>query len=198
MKRVLQATANVLAIASLAATLAGCRREAGPELLQQAWKLTAARQVTEALPLVKTYLSWHPADASAHYVLGKCYLNRQDANTTLAKGEFETARHFFGKNHELGVLAREMTPDQFQSALHRETALALMRALYEGDGKGVPGKLLYPVLEEALRQTHEGLRFDPSSGFLQDMEKSLESMAQGSPSPTPTPRPPFKSTEITI
>jgi tetratricopeptide (TPR) repeat protein len=177
----------------LAAALAGCRREAGPEVLQQAWKFAAARMFDEALPLVKEYLVWHPEDAAAHYVLGNCYLHQKEVNTTLARGEFETAMRHFEKRRELGVLAAEMTAELFQSTLHRETALALMRALYEGNGKGIPANMMYPVLDQALQEVREGLRFDPSSGFLKDMESSLEELRQGRPAPTPLPEPADKA-----
>jgi hypothetical protein len=192
-------TETALTIAALlAAAFAGCRQEAGPEVLQQAWKLAAARQVNDALPLVKDYLARHPGDAAGHYVMGRCYLNRPDANTTLAKGEFETALYCFEKNRDLNVLAPGMTADQFQSALHREIALALMRALYEGDSQGVPGQLMYPVLDEALRQVREGLRFDPASGFLQDMERSLEALREGRPLPAPQPEQAARPGKMTI
>ncbi len=192
-------TGTVLAVtAVLAAALAGCRREAGPEVLQQAWKHAVERRVGEALPLAKDYLAGHPEDAAAHYVLGKCYLHRPDVNTTLAKGEFETALHYFGKTKNLGILAPEMTAELFQSALHRDIALALMRAIYEGGSRGLPGPVMYPVLDQALKHVHEGLRFDPSSGFLQEMSRSLEELRKGRPSPAPPPRPAEKPGEITI
>jgi len=85
-------------------------------------------------------------------------------------------------------LASEMTADQFQAAIHREIALALMRALYEGDGRGVPARLMLPTLDEALKQVREGLRFDPSSTFLREMAKSLEDLKEGNPSPAPMPK----------
>lgn len=186
----LHRTGMALAITGLlAAALTGCRREAGPEDLRQAWKLAAARQFDEALPLVKAYLGWHPENAAAHYVLGKCFLHQKEVNTTLAKGEFETAQLYFKKNPDLGVLAPEMTAALFQSALHRDIALALMRALYEGNGHGIPENMMFPVLDQALQHTREGLRFDPSSKFLQDMERSLDALRQGRPSPTPLPDP---------
>jgi hypothetical protein len=73
-----------------------------------------------------------------------------------------------------------------------------MRAIYEGSSQGLSGPVPSPVLEQALRHVREGLRLDPSSDFLQDMERSLEGLRQGSPSP---PTPPQKITapeEITI
>ncbi len=199
MSRRLQQTGTLLAVAALLAVVqTGCRREVGPEVLRQAWKNTSARRVDDALPLVKAYLSEHPEDAAAHYVLGQCYLHRPDVNTTLAKGEFETALHYFEKNRDLGIFAPEMTAALFQSALQRDMALALMRALYEGDGLGVPGPVMYPVLDQALQHVREGLRFDPTSGFLRDMEHSLEELRQGRPSPSPLPLPALKPGEITI
>jgi hypothetical protein len=182
----------------LAAALTGCRREAGIEVLRQAWNDAAARRVDAALPLAKDYLAARPEDAAAHYVLGKCYLHRQDANTTLAKGEFETALHYFEENGDLGVLAPEMTAVLFQSAIHRDIALALMRVLYEGDGQRFPGPVLYPVLDLALQHVSKGLGFDPSSAFLLDMQRSLESLRRGRPSPTPLPQQTKGAGEITI
>ena len=113
---------------------------------------------------MKEYLLAHPRDAAAHYVLGKCYLHRQDVNTTLAKGEFETALFCFDGNPDLGVLAPEMTPDQFRSAVHRDIALALMRAIYEGDGQGLPPSVMFPALDQALE--HVRNRPAPRSQLL--------------------------------
>ncbi len=194
----LRRTETLLMIAAmLAAALAGCRRDPGPEALRTAWTQIRARAFDEARPLIRAYLAWHPDDASAHYALGQCYLHQKDVNTTLAKGEFETAHHFFRKNGDLGVLPPEMTPEQFQSALHRDIALALMRALYEGDGRGIPGALMLSVLDDALGHAREGLRFDPSSEFLQEMERSLEALKRGEPSPGPLPDPEAEPQEIT-
>ncbi len=195
----LHRTGTVLAFtALLAAALTGCRREAGPEMLQQAWQHVGARRFDEALPLIKDYLGGHPGDAAGHYMLGNCYLHRPEVNTTLARGEFETALHCFGKNGGLGVLAPQMTAELFQSALHREIALTLMRALYEGSNQGMPGQTMQPVLMLALQHVREGLRLDPSSGFLRDMEQSLEALRQDCPSPTPFPLPSGNPENITI
>ena len=189
MSRRLRQTGLILAVSALlAAVPGGCRREPGTEVLRQAWKLVGTRQIDEAVPQAKEYLSWHPEDAAAHYVLGQCYLHRSEVNTTLAKGEFETALHYFEKNGDLGIFAPEMTAALFQSALHRDIALALMRAVYEADNRGLAKSALYSVLEQALRQVREGLRLDPSSGFLLDMEHSLEELRAGRSVPAPLPQ----------
>ena len=184
--------------AILAAAVVGCRRDPGPEQLHLAWQHASDRRVDEALPLVKGYLIAHPRDAAAHYVLGKCYLHRQDVNTTLAKGEFETALHCFDTNPDLGVLTPEMTPDQFRSAVHRDIALALMRAIYEGDGQGLPPSVMFPVLDQALDHVRTGLRLDPASSFLREMEQSLTELRRGRPAPEPPPAPQPRPGEITI
>ena len=192
-------TATVMVVAAaLAAALTGCRRDPGPETLRQAWSYSVAQRADDGIPLVKAYLAAHPDDAAAHYVLGSCCLHRSDVNTTMAKGEFETALFYFGKNGRLGIFAPDMTAEQFQSAAHRDIALALMRALYEGGGQGLPGRLMYPVLDLALQHVHEGLRFDPTSSFLQEMGRSLEDLRSGRPSPAPPLQHSAKPGEITI
>jgi hypothetical protein len=57
---------------------------------------------------------------------------------------------------------------------------------------------MLPVLELALQHVRDGLRLDPGSGFLLEMEKSLDALRQGRPSPAPLPRQSATPGEITI
>ena len=181
---------------ALPITMAGCGKRPDDSLVSQAFELSEQRRVNEAIPLIKKYLQTHPDDAVAHYIYGKCWLHRTDAFTTLAKGEFETALALFERNKDLGIFRDKMTPNFFRASLHRDTALALLRAVYEAEGVGVMPPMMMKVLNLAAEHVRKGLLYDPGDAFLMEMKQTLESLRQGAPLP-PSPPPPATPLEIT-
>jgi len=59
-----------------------------------------------------------------------------------------------------------------RAVLHRDIALALMRALYDGAAL-VPPAVAIPVAYRALWHVREGLKYNPASAYLREMEKAL-------------------------
>lgn len=178
-----------------AGVLAGCSgrppKDHDTEALRTAWAFLAERNPDAALPVVKALLQRHPGHAAGHFLLGKCHLHRADANSTIALGEFETALALQASAPETGFPEAGLnTGPSFAAALHRDAALALMRALYEAAGMGVPISMTLPALQRALDHVRNGLAHAPDDAYLLEMLGTLEAL-----SPARTPE---KGREITI
>lgn len=155
--------------------------------LERAWDLCEALQYDAAFPMVREYLLRHPESAMGHYLLGKCYMARQQSELTLAKGEFDTARALFDQREDLEGLDARMTPDQFRAALHCDTALALLRTVYEAERQGIPMNRARPILRNALDHARQGLAYHPESSFLEELTAALSKLLAelGDKSPPP-------------
>lgn len=161
-----------LLAALLSGVLSGCGDNGGADM-ETAWQLVTDRNFDGALPLVKARLERHPGDPAAHYLLGKCHLHRQNANTTIALGEFETALMFFELPGGTVCLGGRMDPAAFRAAVHRDAGLSLMRALYEAADRGLPPSLMGTVIERALAHVNRGLESAPEDEYLREMRETL-------------------------
>jgi len=151
----------------------------------------AERNPDAALPVVKTFLQENPGDPAGHFLLGKCFLHRSSANTTIALGEFETAIALQAAAPESGFPEAGLdTGPSFAAALHRDAALALMRAVYDASGTGIPVSLTLPALRRTLDHVRKGLEYAPGDAYLMEMLGTLEGLH--------SPGSPEKSREITI
>lgn len=175
--------------------LAGCAGQTSgdddAEALRTAWALLAERNPDAALPVVKGFLQCHPGDPAGHFLLGKCFLHRADANTTIALGEFETAIALHSSAPDKGFPEAGLdTGASFAAALHRDAALSLMRAVYDASGTGVPLSLTLPALRRTLDHVRKGLEHAPDDAYLREMLETLEGLHP--------PDPPERRREITI
>ena len=87
----------VLSILLLCATveISGCKKKPTDKELVEAWTLCENLEYEKAFPLVREYLLQYPDNPVAHYLLGKCYQQREQPALTLAKGELDMARFLF-------------------------------------------------------------------------------------------------------
>lgn len=163
------------AVLVIAAGIAqGCHpRWDGHASIRRAWDLSEALQYDAAFPIVREHLLRYPHSAVGHYLLGKYYMAREEPELTLAKGEFDTARAFFEARENLEGLEEIMTPDQFRATLHCDTALVLLRTVYEADRQGIPMNRAAPILQTALDHARQGLAYNPQSSFLQELTATL-------------------------
>jgi len=161
---------SLLAVSFLAT---GCRRSPGEDVLLDSYRLGQQHRWNQALPHVKAYLIEHPDDAAGHYLLGQCYLHVPAPHLTIANGELQTALNCFQRTRDLGVFASLMTPNKFESDIHRRSALVYMRMVREGMTHGLPPGLLRPQLARALEHVRRARALDPASPILEEMEEAL-------------------------
>lgn len=195
--RIQTAGALVLFAAALC-NAAGCQRPAGDDVLIQAYQLGEQYRWPEAKPLIRAYLLDHPDDAPAHYLWGRCYLHNSTPYLALAEGEFKTALNLFRRNHDLGVLAAYLEPQEFEAVLHRETARVYMRWVHEAMQQSMPAPLIRSQLERALDEVRQGRALDPDSKALKEMEQTLEGYFAPSPEPRRMPEPAAPSHDLTV
>ncbi len=177
MKGISRSTGHCILI--IFALLSGCHQTApNKDVLREAWRLCESLEYSEAMPLVRHYLLRYPRDPVAHYLLGKCYLNYPEPELTLAKGQYDMARHLFDADGDLSVLEGVMSASEFQATLHCDTALALMRAVVEADKAGMSQRAARSVLKTALDHARKGLYHNSGSSFLQELVVSLELMVR--------------------
>ena len=172
--------------------VSGCRKAPDTDALRLAWAQVNDRQLGAAIPLIKEYLQYYPNSVAAHYMFGKCYLHRADANTTLAKGEIETALALLDRGNSPEFLTEIYPENKLRAMMHQDAALALMRAIYDASGEGLPEIISLPMIDMALEHVKEGLAEDPESSFLKEMEgtlKSLQHPVATPPHSLPAPRP---------
>lgn len=161
------------------------------EALRKAWAFLAERNPDASLPFVREFLQRRPGAPAGHYLLGKCFLHRSSANTTIALGEFETAIALHSSAPDVGFPEAGLdTGPSFAAAMHRDAALALMRALYDATGTGVPLSLTLPALQRALDHVRKGLEQAPEDAYLLEMLGTLEGLGR--------PASPERPREITI
>jgi len=163
-----------LALGGTVLLLAACswRQDALRRRFETAWTACAAGECAAQETVAREWLCRHPDSVAGHYLLGKSYLHRPDANTTIAKGEFETALMLLEEGAELDVPSDASPMEDMRAVLHRDIALALMRALYDGAAL-VPPAVAIPVAYRALWHVREGLKYNPASAYLREMEKAL-------------------------
>lgn len=168
---------------------AGCAKEPPTEeMLKTAWEFTETRDFDKAMELARAYLSAHPGSSVGHYVFGKCWLHRPQANTSIAKGEFETALRLLADGEDTGFLEEKMGRPAFEAAIHRDIGLALMRAIYDSLGQGLPPQTVLPVMRLALEHVDKGLALEPESSYLKEMRDTLIRMVPTGPPPAPVTR----------
>lgn len=148
----------------------------------EAWKLCEALEYQKACPMVRDYLLHYPRNPVAHYLLGKCYQQQENPALTLAKGELDMARSLFEADGDLSVLANAMTSDEFQSTLHCDTVLVLLRTIIDAEDEGMPPSAGIPVLRIALEHAQKAAVFNPKSVFILDLTNTLERMLEAAES----------------
>lgn len=166
-----------------AAALSGCGGEGGGADMERVWQLVMERNFDGAMPLLRARLELHPDDPAAHYLFGKCHLHRQNANTTIALGEFETALHYFGLPGGAEYLGGGLGSAAFLAAVHRDAGLSLMRALYEAADRGLPPEMAGTVVERALAHVNRGLESAPEDDYLLEMRETLRQYLPAAPRP---------------
>jgi len=181
--------------------MSGCNKKPTDKELVEAWTLCENLEYEKAFPLVREYLLQYPDNPVAHYLLGKCYQQREQPALTLAKGELDTARFLFERDGDLSVLDKAMTAEEFQATLHCDTVLVLLRTVIEAEEDGLPPEDGIPILHIALEHAQKAAEFNPKSPFILDLAHTLESMldaAEHAPknkpqeipqTPTPKPKP---------
>jgi len=139
---------------------------------EAAWAACLGGECAAQEKIAREWLCRHPSSVAGHYLLGKSYLHRPDANTTIAKGEFETALMLLDEGIQPDLPENAPLSEDIRAVLHRDTSLALMRALYDGAAL-VPDAVALPVAELALRHVRAGLKYNPQSAYLREMETAL-------------------------
>lgn len=162
------------ALGGLVLVLAACswRDDALRRRFETAWAACAAGECAAQEETAREWLVRHPDSVAGHYLLGKSHLHRADANTTIAKGEFEMALELLEEGAALDIPDGLIPEKDMRAALHRDIALALMRALYDGAAL-VPPAVAIPVARRALWHVREGLKYSPASAYLREMEMAL-------------------------
>lgn len=148
------------------------RDDAARRRFESAWTACVSGECAAQEKIAREWLCRHPESVAGHYLLGKSYLHRPDANTTIAKGEFETALMLLEEDAALDCPDGAAPAEDMRAVLHRDIALALMRALYDG-ATLVPPTVALPVANSALWHVREGLKYAPSSAYLREMETAL-------------------------
>lgn len=179
----------------VAGAFAGCAGQTPSDrdakALRTAWAFLAERNPDAALPVVRAFVQENPGDPAGHFLMGKCFLHRSNANTTIALGEFETAIALHSSAPDKGFPEAGLdTGASFAAALHRDAALSLMRAVYDASGTGVPVSLTLPALRRTLDHVRKGLEHAPDDAYLREMLGTLEGLHP--------PDPPERRREITI
>lgn len=177
-------TVEGLCFAALAGLLVACRHPASPELLDQARALGTENRWMEATPLIKRYLCDHPKDPVGHLLFGQSLLHRAEVQLVPARGEFETALHYFEESESTGVIDGTMKRDEFLGTAYREIALAYLRLVRESEQIGAPPQASQFHLSEALKYVRRGLEALPDDAFLKEMEETIESYFPPSPAET--------------
>lgn len=172
-----------------AAFLPGCHPDAGDdEMLSQAWGHSEAKEFAAAFPLVRDYIARHPRNPAAHYLLGKCFVNRTPPELTRAKGEFDTARFLCESGDFSGVPGIDVPQEAFLAANHYETALTLLLTAIEANKAGITLRASLGILRTALDHTNRGLQMNPASSPLAELRSTLEdAIRQAAGNGTPYP-----------
>lgn len=171
--RLLRVAVAVLLPAMLLA--AGCaEKEDSEALFARMISLGEQDRWPEVRPVMKAYLQRHPNDASAHLLLGQCYQWPPTLYLTVAEGEFRTALNLYHRNSDMGGLEDILTPSEFESIIHQETARVQMKwSLYFKQIDQLPNAAAVEPLRRALIHVRKGLELEPGSRTLQEMERSL-------------------------
>lgn len=154
----------------------GCTKKPDNNTLLKSWKLCEALEYQEAFPKIRDYLLYHPRSSVAHYLLGKCYQQQSNPALTLAKGELDMARNLFDTDGDLSILADTMTASQFQSTLHCDTVLVLLRTIIDAEEEGVPENMSTSLLKIAIEHARKAAYFNPKSVFISELTNTLEEM----------------------
>ncbi len=173
--------------------LGACRGADDRALMAQACALGEEYRWEEAEPLLKRYLLAHPDDASAHFLLGRCYMHRLDPWLANADGEYRTARQLLRRTGTPGYLEEKQPPAQFEATVYREMARVHMRRSREAFTLGVPEAVVQPELGRALEDVERGLALDPDSESLKEMQEALKTYVRPA-----TRREPRTSKDIVI
>ncbi len=164
----------------------GCRGSGAADALAQAYALGEKYHWQEAMPLVKGYLLAHPEDPAGHFLLGRCYLHNPVPYLMVARGELETALFHLQQAPSPGGLTGIMSTQQLEAAIHRELARTLMRWSREALNARLPQPVVMQSLRQALDEVNKGRALDPESPLLKEMEETLKSLIEKSPSPETT------------
>lgn len=132
---------------------------------------------------MREYLLQYPDNSVAHYLLGKCYQQREDAALTLAKGELDMALFLFDRDGDLSVLSEAMTASEYRATLHCDIVLVLLRTIIEAEEQGMSPDAGIPVLRVALEHARKAAYFNPDSVFILDLTQTLETMIAAAENP---------------
>ena len=148
-----------------------------------AYTLCEKLEYEKAFPIVREYLLRYPDNSVAHYLLGKCYQQREDAALTLAKGELDMALFLFDRDGDLSVLSEAMTASEYRATLHCDIVLVLLRTIIEAEEQGMPPNAGIPILRIALEHARKAAYFNPDSVFILDLTQTLETMIAAAENP---------------
>ncbi len=151
----------------------GCIGPKNTVWLQQAWEYAASDSFSQAYPLARNYALAHPDSPTAHFLLGRCYANLRIPELTRAKGEFDMAAFLIRDATRMDLPDKEQTTEEFQAAIHYETALVLARIVAEARKAGMSDQATSGILATALQHVREGICLSPASPKLIALEKRL-------------------------
>ncbi len=180
----------------MAVAVSGCTRAPDDMMLKEAFLLCEDLQYEAALPLIRAYLTQNPRSTVGHYLLGKYYQHRDEPALTLAKGQFDMARHLFDVDGDLSILEEVMTAREYQATLHCDSALVLLRTTIEAEEAGVPQQAALPILRAARDHARKARYFNPQSAFIVDLANTLETMVDAISEPTPPEDEPAPAPEL--
>jgi hypothetical protein len=158
----------------IVALLAGCRQSADPEILRQAYALAQEDRWAEVRTLARLYALEHPADASAHLLLGQAYLYADPPLHALAVGEFGVALGLEKATGDIGALRVDMDLQAFRLTAYQETAYAHVGWIARAREIGVPVPMVVPRLHEAMAAVTQGLAVDADAEFLLFLKERIQ------------------------
>ena len=163
------------AVVVIAATVVGCGQPEPAEVLRTAYDLGKEDRWDEAIPLIKRYVQSHPDRVDGHFLLGMAhmYTRAQVVATGIAEGEMQLALALYAASGDLGILAADMTPEEFKVAAQRETAYAHIWWIQQARSEGLPVAFVVPRLHAALTFVERGLEVDAESEELTQIQERI-------------------------
>lgn len=181
---------NAARAAVLAAMLcaAGCARTPSGEHLREAGALCKQGQWDEAIPLLKRHLLDCPEDVTAHFLMGRCYLNGHPPCHAVAEGEFLLALKLFKLNGKHTPIA-EYSDAYFELRCHLELAKVYLLQLGAARAFGAPPGHIRALISKCRKEAETARRMEPGSDDVKELERLLIEMRALPPVPPPPQRP---------
>lgn len=155
--------------------------------LEEMWQLCDAKDYESALPLARDFVLRYPVHPVAHFLLGKCFANKDSPELTRAKGEFDMALSLLNVALETEQIELSITVENFKVEIHYETALVLFRTALEAYDAGIVMQASLDILRTALKELEEGLHYAPDSDRLIELKEVLERMIRQATTPQSLP-----------